>query len=162
MGYGSRIAQPRPDRTPNTAAETVTHSLVIAPRGHHCADRRLPALNDRIAGRWPLRHCRSHRQAFYTSHLAEEWTPRELRHSFVSLLSSAGIPIEDIAHLVGHPCAINPDGRLRSHAEENDWQIRDYRTGRKAVRLGLVGAGATGAAAGAVAAGLAVRRALRN
>jgi integrase len=34
--------------------------------------------------------------------LAEEWTPPELRHSFVSLLSSAGIPIEDIAHLVGH------------------------------------------------------------
>jgi integrase len=33
---------------------------------------------------------------------AAEWTPRELRHSFVSLLSSAGIPIEDIAHLVGH------------------------------------------------------------
>jgi integrase len=33
---------------------------------------------------------------------AEDWTPRELRHSFVSLLSSAGIPIEDIAHLVGH------------------------------------------------------------
>ncbi len=33
---------------------------------------------------------------------AEEWTPRELRHSFVSLLWSAGIPIEDIAHLVGH------------------------------------------------------------
>jgi integrase len=33
---------------------------------------------------------------------AEDWTPRELRHSFVSLLSSAGIPIEDIANLVGH------------------------------------------------------------
>ena len=33
---------------------------------------------------------------------AEDWTPRELRHSFVSLLSSAGIPIEDISHLVGH------------------------------------------------------------
>ena len=33
---------------------------------------------------------------------AGRWTPRELRHSFVSLLSSAGIPIEDIAHLVGH------------------------------------------------------------
>ena len=27
---------------------------------------------------------------------------RELRHSFVSLLSSSGVPIEDIAHLVGH------------------------------------------------------------
>jgi hypothetical protein len=30
------------------------------------------------------------------------WTPRELRRSFVSLLSSSGMPIEDIAHLVGH------------------------------------------------------------
>jgi integrase len=32
----------------------------------------------------------------------EEWTPRELRHSFVSLLSDAGVPIEDISRLVGH------------------------------------------------------------
>ena len=31
-----------------------------------------------------------------------DWTPRELRHSFVSLLSDAGVPLEDIAHLVGH------------------------------------------------------------
>jgi integrase len=30
------------------------------------------------------------------------WTPRELRQSFVSLLSSSGLPIEDISHLVGH------------------------------------------------------------
>jgi integrase len=33
---------------------------------------------------------------------AKEWTPRELRHSFVSLLSSSGMPIEDISHLMGH------------------------------------------------------------
>ncbi|MEV7340487.1 site-specific integrase [Streptomyces sp. NPDC093544] len=31
-----------------------------------------------------------------------EWTPRELRHSFVSLLSDHGIPLERIALLVGH------------------------------------------------------------
>ena len=31
-----------------------------------------------------------------------DWTPRELRHSFVSLLSDAGVPIEDIAKFVGH------------------------------------------------------------
>jgi integrase len=31
-----------------------------------------------------------------------EWTPRELRHSFVSLLSDAGVPIERISRLVGH------------------------------------------------------------
>ncbi|WP_024760172.1 site-specific integrase [Streptomyces exfoliatus] len=34
--------------------------------------------------------------------LAPEWTPRELRHSFVSLLSDHGIPLERIAMLVGH------------------------------------------------------------
>ena len=30
------------------------------------------------------------------------WTPRELRHTFVSLLSGNGMAIEDISHLVGH------------------------------------------------------------
>ncbi|MBO0845950.1 MAG: site-specific integrase [Nocardioides sp.] len=32
----------------------------------------------------------------------QDWTPRELRHSFVSLLSASGLGIEDIAGLVGH------------------------------------------------------------
>jgi integrase len=31
-----------------------------------------------------------------------ESTPREMRHSFVSLLSASGIRIEDISRLVGH------------------------------------------------------------
>jgi integrase len=34
--------------------------------------------------------------------IATEWTPRELRHSFVSLLSDDGMPIEQISRLVGH------------------------------------------------------------
>ncbi|GAB3456791.1 site-specific integrase [Kineococcus endophyticus] len=33
---------------------------------------------------------------------AAEWTPRELRHSFVSLLSDSGLPLEEISRLVGH------------------------------------------------------------
>lgn len=33
---------------------------------------------------------------------AAEWTPRELRHSFVSLLSDNGVPLEEISRLVGH------------------------------------------------------------
>jgi site-specific recombinase XerD len=37
-----------------------------------------------------------------TTLTAEEWTPREMRHSFVSLLSDSGVPIENIARLVGH------------------------------------------------------------
>ncbi|MEV4604923.1 site-specific integrase [Amycolatopsis sp. NPDC049253] len=32
----------------------------------------------------------------------KDWTPRELRHSFVSLLSDSGLSIEDISRLVGH------------------------------------------------------------
>jgi integrase len=31
-----------------------------------------------------------------------EWTPREMRHSFVSLLSDSGVPLDDISRLVGH------------------------------------------------------------
>lgn len=34
--------------------------------------------------------------------LPGEWAPRELRHSFVSLLSDDGMPLENIARLVGH------------------------------------------------------------
>lgn len=33
---------------------------------------------------------------------SSEWTPREMRHSFVSLMSEAGVPLEAIARLVGH------------------------------------------------------------
>jgi HAD superfamily hydrolase (TIGR01490 family) len=60
--------------------------------------------------------------------------------------------------LVGHPCAINPDAALRAHAREHGWRVRDYRTGRKAVRIGVPTAAAVGALAGAMAAAGARRR----
>ncbi|HJQ05323.1 MAG TPA: HAD-IB family hydrolase [Nocardioides sp.] len=60
--------------------------------------------------------------------------------------------------LVGDPCAINPDPKLRAYAREHGWRIRDYRTGRRAARAGvLVG----GAASGAALAGAVVRRLTR-
>jgi HAD superfamily hydrolase (TIGR01490 family) len=59
--------------------------------------------------------------------------------------------------LVGDPCAINPDARLRAHAREQGWRIRDYRTGRKALRAGVVVGGLAGAVTGSVAAGLSLR-----
>ena len=59
--------------------------------------------------------------------------------------------------LVGDPCAINPDARLRAHAREMGWRIRDYRTGRKAARAGLLVGAVAGAATGTVAAGVALR-----
>jgi HAD superfamily hydrolase (TIGR01490 family) len=60
--------------------------------------------------------------------------------------------------LVGDACVINPDHKLREHARTQGWRIRDYRTGRKAARLGLFTAAVAGAAAGTVAAGIAIRR----
>ena len=38
-----------------------------------------------------------------------DWTPRELRHSFVSLLSDADVPIEQISRLVGHSSSITTE-----------------------------------------------------
>jgi HAD superfamily hydrolase (TIGR01490 family) len=60
--------------------------------------------------------------------------------------------------LVGDPCAINPDGRLRDYAQRRGWRIREYRTGRRAARIGIVIAGAAGAVTGSVAAAVALRR----
>lgn len=59
--------------------------------------------------------------------------------------------------LVGHPYAVNPDSELRRHARRLDWGIRDFRTARKAARVGLPVAAGLGAAAGATVAGVAVR-----
>lgn len=59
--------------------------------------------------------------------------------------------------LVGHPVAINPDSQLRAHAKAHGWEVRDYRTGRKAARLGLAAGAVTGVVAGGLAAGIAAR-----
>lgn len=63
--------------------------------------------------------------------------------------------------MVGTPCAINPDAKLRAHAKEAGWEIRDYRTGRKAARAGLFVAAVGGALTGAAAAATAMRRAAK-
>jgi HAD superfamily hydrolase (TIGR01490 family) len=60
--------------------------------------------------------------------------------------------------LVGRPVAVNPDSALRAEAKERGWEVRDFRAGRKAARIGIPAAVGLGAAAGAVAAGIAARR----
>ncbi len=46
---------------------------------------------------------------------APDWTPRELRHSFVSLLSDSGVPVEKIARLVGHRGGSSVTERIYRH-----------------------------------------------
>ncbi len=61
--------------------------------------------------------------------------------------------------MVGDPCAINPDPKLRAHAREHGWRVHDYRTGRKAARMGMIG---VSAAAGAALTASVVRRQARR
>jgi hypothetical protein len=59
---------------------------------------------------------------------------------------------------VGHPVAVNPDATLKRIAKENEWEIRDFRTGRKAAKIGVPAAASAGAVAGGIAVGLSMRR----
>lgn len=64
--------------------------------------------------------------------------------------------------LVGHPTAVNPDRRLHRHADEQGWPVREYRRGRQAAQVGLLGVGAVGGASVVLALGVALRRQLRR
>jgi phosphoserine phosphatase len=58
--------------------------------------------------------------------------------------------------VVGKAVAVNPDQALRDTARKRGWEIRDFRTGRRAARIGVPSV--LGAGAVAVAAGLAYQR----
>jgi integrase len=45
---------------------------------------------------------REFRKITKTAEFGEGWTPRDIRHTFVSLMSADGVPIEEIARLAGH------------------------------------------------------------
>lgn len=60
--------------------------------------------------------------------------------------------------LTGTAVAINPDSDLREVAKARGWEIRDFRTGRKAAKIGVPTALALGAAGGAVAAAVTRRK----
>ncbi len=60
--------------------------------------------------------------------------------------------------LVGRPVAVNPDGSLKAHAREAGWEIRDFRTGRKAARVGIPATLAAGVIAGGAVAAVSRRR----
>jgi HAD superfamily hydrolase (TIGR01490 family) len=59
--------------------------------------------------------------------------------------------------LVGTAVAVNPDADLREVAREKGWEIKDFRTARKAAKIGVPSAIAIGAVGGAVAAAVSRR-----
>jgi HAD superfamily hydrolase (TIGR01490 family) len=64
--------------------------------------------------------------------------------------------------LVGHAVAVNPDGALRAEARARGWEVRDFRTGRKAAKIGVPAAAGVGALAGSIVGGIALRRRYRT
>ncbi len=59
---------------------------------------------------------------------------------------------------VGHPVAVNPDAALRREARRRGWEIRDFRTARKAAKIAIPVALVAGAVGGGVATAYALRR----
>ncbi|HZS20333.1 MAG TPA: HAD-IB family hydrolase [Pseudonocardiaceae bacterium] len=64
--------------------------------------------------------------------------------------------------MVGTAVAVNPDPDLRETARIRGWEIQEFRTGRRAAKLGVPSMLGIGMAAGAVAAGLAYHRRPRD
>jgi HAD superfamily hydrolase (TIGR01490 family) len=59
---------------------------------------------------------------------------------------------------VGRGVAINPDTGLRNAARANGWEVRDFRTGRKAAKVGVPATAGTGLAVAAVLGGMELHR----
>ena len=45
---------------------------------------------------------RAFKQIREDAEIGADWTSREPRHTFVSITSERGVPVEEIAHLVAH------------------------------------------------------------
>ncbi|PZG23984.1 HAD-IB family hydrolase [Micromonospora craterilacus] len=63
---------------------------------------------------------------------------------------------------VGRAVAVNPDTTLLRQARRQGWEVRDFRTGRRAVKIALPSTAAAGLVAGAVTAGVALQRRRRS
>jgi HAD superfamily hydrolase (TIGR01490 family) len=68
--------------------------------------------------------------------------------------------INDVPMLsaVGRPVAVNPDPALRRVAKEKGWEVRDFRTARRAARVAVPSALGAGVVAGAIAAAVVLSR----
>jgi phosphoserine phosphatase len=115
------------------------------------------------------------RNGVYTGRLVGEMLHGPAKETAIRALAAAeGFDLTDcfaysdsvndlpMLSVVGHPCAVNPDSALRRYARANSWQIRDFRTGRKAAKVAVPATLAAGVLAGAVTAGLAIRNRRRD
>lgn len=102
-------------------------------------------------------HAEEH-EGFYTGRLVGEMMHGAAKANAVQELSTTqniklessfayGDSMNDVPLLntVGNPCAINPDARLRKHAQVIGWPTRDFRGKRKVAKRSLTTVSFTGA-----------------
>ncbi|MEU6022343.1 HAD-IB family hydrolase [Micromonospora sp. NPDC047134] len=82
----------------------------------------------------------------------------------LSLCSAYSDSANDLPMLsaVGRAVAVNPDTALLRQARQRGWEVRDFRTGRRAVKIAVPSTAAAGLVAGAVTAGMALQRRRRG
>jgi len=116
-----------------------------------------------------------HRDGFYTGRLVGDLLHGRAKASAVQALAERdgidlrasygyGDSANDVAVLssLGHPVAINPDKRLRRHAREAGWPVREFRDRRRAATRGGLRTASWAGAAWMVGLALrSLRRALR-
>ncbi|MGL4173059.1 MAG: HAD family hydrolase [Actinomycetota bacterium] len=136
--------------TPIEMAETIARRLGLTGALGTVAEQRDGIYTGRLVGE-PLHG------AVKAAAVAELATHHGLALPRCSAYSDSAHDIP-LLELVGQPCAVNPDARLRAYARANGWQIRDYRTGRKAAKVGVPVIAGTGAAIGGAIVGAALRR----
>jgi HAD superfamily hydrolase (TIGR01490 family) len=91
-----------------------------------------------------------HKDGFYTGRLVGDLLHGQAKARAVQALAERegidlaasyayGDSTNDVPILstVGHPCAINPDPRLRRHAQAAGWPIREFRGRRRAAKRGI-------------------------
>jgi len=116
-----------------------------------------------------------HEDGFYTGRLVGDLLHGEAKASAVralaaregydlSLCHAYGDSTNDVPILstVGHPCAINPDGRLRRHAADAGWPVREFRARRRQARRGVNAASLAGLAWAAAVVVRSVNRSIRR
>lgn len=98
-----------------------------------------------------------HKGGYYTGRLVGEFMHGEAKAVGVrELAENTGLEIDrcfaygdsmndaPMLAAVGHPCAINPDGRLRRHAKKMGWPVKDFRGRNPKGRRSIVRASVTG------------------
>ncbi len=116
-----------------------------------------------------------HKDGFYTGRLVGDMLHGKAKAQAVRALaeregidlaasSAYGDSTNDVPILseVGFPCAINPDSRLRRHAAEVGWPVRDFRDRRRKARRGVNAATLAGSVWVVALGARALRRSLRG